>query len=163
MLRRARQPSCSHPAHTTAAASYGVPQICFAIVLLFCGTSIITLCEDNSTIIIDTFALTFVLELDELIFMVFVSPFLADSLASMPPITKTLPRDIGFELSGLCKVRSAKEFFTWIDALRNGLTDLGIDKLVAIGFTVGLAYACETLSCGNGARGVFVLMGFVSD
>ena len=70
-----------------------IPKGLMGLFFLVVGGMYISVSGNNETIIMNTLALYFVLEIDEFIFMGFVSPKLKASMANLPPVS--IPHQVG--------------------------------------------------------------------
>ena len=75
-----------------------VPKAAIACTLYYVGSLFILTSEDDETVLLNTVALYFILDVDEYIFSVFTSSFTKNALNKIPPII-VKDSDLGFWLT----------------------------------------------------------------
>jgi len=153
-----------------------VPKVACALVLWVIGVGFIALAADNRSMIVDMLAITFVLEIDELIFISFSSTAMQTAVASLPPViekprsvsdAKVLPfggepkvdhgvvgkavdvvRTTGKVTAGAAE--KATEVTTSIYRTAwNYFYLLGLDKVITLSVVSAIAFLADSYVCGT--------------
>lgn len=127
------------------------PKLMIAIYMWIVGTAYIVLSESNSDLIIDTLAVGFVADIDDIVFRFTTSPQMTTAIESLPPIhppplrgqarlfTATSP-NLSTPEGGL--PLSPFDVIVWMQRY-------GVLKIVMLAVVSYLAYASDMILCGH--------------
>jgi len=137
-----------------------LPKLLIACAMWVIGTGYIVLSETNSDLIVDTLAVGFVMDIDEIVYMFTTNHSVQEAIATLPPVLrrdlKTLhwmhtarvrPQDHGATPSGTPPAEGGLKSWSYSALMYTGLQQAGMFKITMLGVTTTLAWASNYVLC----------------